>query len=185
MHRMAVADEAEPWPVLQTADEFPLRDQTEGRDERVTGDILPLAAVQMLGRHAADQAFAVDLPQGHTAAQRDGKGLDAAVIIARHAAVSRLPLQYGDHVSARERKVTGHDHSQIAAAEDQDLVSERLTPQIDHFLRLPGGVDPGRTRPCDGKRADRLFPTAGGKDQMLKAKPLKGAPSRENGDLVL
>ena len=181
---MAVPREGQPIGIAKPPHKFPLRDQAQRGDERVAGQKLLRAAVQTPQRHAADPPLAMDRRNSRAAAYRDLVRLDAAAVVARHAAVTGFLLDNGDHMLARQHELPGHDQPQIPASEDQHFPSEVLPAQVHHLLRLPGGEDPGGTRARHGKGADAPLATAGGQDQAFKMQFGQAAAVGQNGGSV-
>ena len=100
MHPAAVAGKGKPVFVFQTLNQRSLRDQTQGGDEGVAGNILPHTAVQIHGCHTRYASFSMNFAYRHATAQRDGEGLHAAVKITCHPAIMILPFENGDYMFA-------------------------------------------------------------------------------------
>ena len=79
VHPTAVSREKQPIGIAESPHKFPLRDQTQRGDERVAGQKLLRAAVQMPQRDAADSPLAVNRRDGRAEANGNLIRLDAAV----------------------------------------------------------------------------------------------------------
>ena len=69
-------------------------------------------------------------------------------------------LDDGVHLATYPAHAPGHDQTDVARADDDNILARHIAFDIDQALRESGGVDAGGSRSRDADIAPVAFPTA-------------------------
>ena len=150
-----------------------LRQQADGEDQRIAAyDALGARDGLHLLIHLADLHGLHTLCADH--ARHGGGEVQGNVIVvqalcnvARKAGGCILNFVYALHFSALERQAAGHDHADVAAAEDHAFFRGHAAHEVDEMLRRARGVNAGGAVAVDPNLAGRFFPAAAGQHERI------------------
>ena len=143
-----------------------LGDKTDGKHERVAGDIFLRAGnraavlVDLCNGDALKALLAVNVDNRGAQFERDVEVVEALDDVSRQSA--RIGHQLADHLDVRTLKghAARHDKTDIARAEDNDFLAGHIAVNVDIFLRSTCGENAGAAGARDVERTSRTLAAA-------------------------
>ena len=143
-----------------------LGDKTDGKHERIAGDIFLRAGdraavlVDLCNGDALKALLAVNVDNRGAQFERDVEVVEALDDVSRQSA--RIGHQLADHLDVRTLKghAARHDKTDITRAEDNDFLAGHIAVNVDIFLRSTCGENAGAAGARDVERTSRTLAAA-------------------------
>ena len=172
--------------------ELVLGEEPDGKHQRVardrllgTGDRRARGGVHFGDDDALNALLAEDAHDGVVELERDAVVDEALHDVAVQARGIRHELGDELHLGALPRHAARHDEPDVAAAEDDDLAPGEEALHVHEPLRAARGVDAGRARAGDRKRAARALAAAHREDDRAGAEAHEAALRVHADDLAV
>ena len=125
------------------------------------------AFVDLGDRNGLQTRPAVNIGDGMAQVQGDAIVVEALLDVAGQAAGIGLHFIDGLHMGPLQRHAAGHDHADVAAAQNDHLPAHHEVAQVDVLLGHAGGVDARRAAARNGQGAPGTLPAAHGENHRV------------------